>query len=86
LAVISGQVRHRSDKLGQFLVIIDADTKKAIEELCTRNGKAISLEHMASSSKFLIEQHKDDLNKAHIFFYSPIPFVNFFLLSFYTSK
>jgi hypothetical protein len=27
------------------------------------------------ASKFLIEQHKDDLDKAHICFYSPIPFV-----------
>jgi putative DNA primase/helicase len=41
--------------------------------LCTINGKTTSLEHMAS--KFLIEQHKDDLDKAHICFYSPIPFV-----------
>jgi hypothetical protein len=27
------------------------------------------------ASKFLIEQHKDDLDRAHIGFYSPIPFV-----------
>jgi P4 family phage/plasmid primase-like protien len=72
LAVIPGKVWHRPDK-GQFLVKIDADTKKAIEELCTRNGKTTSLEHM--SSKTLIEQHKDDPDRAHIYFYSPIPFV-----------
>jgi hypothetical protein len=30
---------------------------------------------MYSISKFLIEQHKDDLDKAHICFYSEIPFV-----------
>jgi hypothetical protein len=73
LAVIPGKVWHRLDKLGQYEVIIDADTKKAIEELCTRDGKATSIEHMAS--KFLIEKHKDDLNRAHICFYSPLPFV-----------
>ena len=73
LAVIPGKVWHRPDRIGQFLVIIDADTKKAIEGLCTRNGETTSLENMAS--KFLIEQHKDDLDKAHICVYSPIPFV-----------
>ena len=73
LAVIPGKVWHRPDKIGQFLVIIDADTKKAIEELCTRNEKTTSLENLGS--KFLIEQHKDDLDKAHICFYSEIPFV-----------
>ena len=73
IAVIPGKVRHRRDKIGQFFVIIDADTKKAIEALCTKNDKTISLENIAS--KFLVEQHKDDLDKAHICFYSPIPFV-----------
>jgi hypothetical protein len=24
--------------------------------------------------KFIVEQHKDNLEKAHIYFYSPIPF------------
>jgi hypothetical protein len=26
------------------------------------------------SQKFLVEQHKDNPDKAHIYFYSPIPF------------
>ena len=73
IAIIPGKVWHRPDKIGQFFVVIDADTKKTIEELCTRDGKTISLGKMAS--KFLIEQHKDDLDKAHIGFYSQIPFV-----------
>ena len=73
IAVIPGKVWHRPDKMGQFLVIIDADTNKAIEGLCTINGRTTSLEHMAS--KFLVEQHKDDPDKAHICFYSEIPFV-----------
>jgi hypothetical protein len=80
MAYISGKVWHRPDKVGQIFVHLDADTKKAIEELCTIKGKTISIQDMAS--KFLIEQHKDDLDRAHIGFYSPIPFVkkfNFFL-------
>ncbi|MFZ0512627.1 MAG: primase alpha helix C-terminal domain-containing protein [Candidatus Nitrosopolaris sp.] len=73
MAFIPGKVWHRPDKLDEFFVVIDPDTKKAIEELCTRNGKTISLEHMAS--KFLIERHEDDLARVHICFYSKIPFV-----------
>ena len=73
LAIIPGKIWHRPDKLGQFLVVIDADTTKAIEELCTRNGKTISVEYL--SSKFLVEQHKDDPDRIHICFYSQIPFV-----------
>jgi Family of unknown function (DUF5906)/D5 N terminal like len=49
-----------------------SESKKTIEELCTRDGKTTSLEKMGS--RFLIEQHKDDLGKAHIGFYSPIAF------------
>ncbi len=73
MAIIPGKVWHKPDKIGQFFVVIDPDTKKAIEELCTGDGKTISVGEMAS--KFLIEQHKDDLDRAHICFYSPIPFV-----------
>lgn len=73
MAVIPGKVWHRSDKLDQFFDVVDLDTKTAIEELCTRDGKTTSLERMAS--KFLIEQHKDDPDRIHICFYSPIPFV-----------
>jgi hypothetical protein len=31
--------------------------------------------HWKKCEKFLVEQHKDNLDKAHIYFYSPIPFV-----------
>jgi P4 family phage/plasmid primase-like protien len=73
LAIIPGKVWHRPDKMGQFFVVVDLDKETAIEEMCTRDGKTTSIKHMAS--KFLIEQHKDDPDRAHICFYSPIPFV-----------
>ena len=72
MAIVVGRVWHRKDKIGQYFVCLDADKWKAIEELCTRNGKTISLPELAQ--KFLVEQHNDNLNKAHIYFYSPISF------------
>jgi P4 family phage/plasmid primase-like protien len=72
MAVIPGRTLHRNDKLGQYLICLDADRRKAIDEICTRNGKTISLQGLAQ--KFLVEQHKDNLDKAHIYFYSPIIF------------
>jgi hypothetical protein len=72
MAVILGSVWHRKDKKGQYLVCFDADRHKAIVELCTRNGKTTSLQKIAQS--FLVEQHKDNPGKAHLYFYSPIPF------------
>jgi hypothetical protein len=72
LAVMLGAVWHRSDLSGYYLVWIDADNKKAIEEICTRNGQTSTLEEFASMT--LIEQHRNNKNKAHIYFYAPRPF------------
>ena len=54
------------------MIALDADKIEAIKEICTRNGKTISLEQMAQIT--LVEQHKDCLDKAHIYYYSPIAF------------
>jgi D5 N terminal like len=40
--------------------------------LCSRNGLTVSLQDIAE--KFTVEQHKDNLERAHFYFYSPIPF------------
>jgi Bifunctional DNA primase/polymerase, N-terminal len=72
IALIPGKVWHRPDKSNLYFVFIDADKQKAIDELCTRNGKTTTLQEM--SQKFIVEQHKDNLDKAHIYFYSSIPF------------
>jgi Bifunctional DNA primase/polymerase, N-terminal len=72
IAIIPGKVCHREDKKNLYFTFIDADKQKAIEELCTSNEKIISLQEMAQ--KFLVEQHADNPEKAHIYFYSPIPF------------
>lgn len=55
-----------------YLVAIDLDKKEAIEEFCSLNGKNITLKELAE--KTIVEQHEDDLNRAHIYMLSPIPF------------
>ena len=72
MGVIAGKVWHRLDKEGYYLTALDADKIEAINEICTRDEKTISLQEMAQRT--LVEQHKDCLDKAHIYFYSPIPF------------
>jgi P4 family phage/plasmid primase-like protien len=72
MAIIPGKVWHRPDKRGQYFTAVDLDRPIAIKEFCTRIGKTISLNIMGQ--KFLVEQHKDNLEKAHVCFYSQIPF------------
>ena len=74
MAIIVGKVWHREDKKELYLTFIDIDKIQAINEICSRNGKDITLEQMAQ--KTLVEQHKDNLGKAHMYFYSPVPFSN----------
>lgn len=72
IIIIPGKVWHREDRKDLYFIFLDADKQKAIDELCSRNGKTITLQEMAQ--KFIVEQHRDNLQKAHIYFYSPIPF------------
>jgi hypothetical protein len=54
IAIIPGKVWHREGKKNLFFTFINADKQKAINELCTTNGKTITLNEM--SQKFLVEQ------------------------------
>jgi hypothetical protein len=72
IAIIPGRVWHRNDRQDQYFTFLDADKQKSIDELCSRNGKTTTLQEMAQ--EFIVEQHNDNLQKAHIYFYSPIPF------------
>ena len=73
MAVITGRV-WRGLHEGQYFNCIDCDNLKAIEEFCTKNDTIKSLQEMAQH--FLIEQHKDNASKAHVYFYSTIPIVS----------
>jgi hypothetical protein len=71
IAIILGEV-FRGPYQGNFLVGIDIDKKIGLTEFLNRNNKSAFLKDFAQ--KTIVEQHKDELHKAHIYFYSPIPF------------
>lgn len=72
IAVIAGKVWRNYSKKDLYLILVDLDNKKAIQELCTRNGKQIPLSELAQ--KVIIEQHADEPDKAHVIFYATHPF------------
>jgi hypothetical protein len=69
--IILGRI-WRGEYEGYYLIGIDLDSKSSIEKFCSRNGKITTLKEM--SEKTVVEQHKDDLTRAHIYFISLIPF------------
>src|SRR5215211_6995556 len=71
IAIIPGRV-WRGEHEGQWLVFVDCDNFKAIEEFCKITGVK-SLEELSES--YVVEQHKDEPTKAHIYFYSKSPFI-----------
>jgi hypothetical protein len=72
LAVKTGRI-HKGKNEGKYLIGIDCDNKKAIDEICDLLGfKAID----ELSNWTWVEQHKDDPGKAHIYILSTKPFKN----------
>jgi hypothetical protein len=71
MAIIPGKVWHNPQKQGLYLAFIDLDNQKAIEEFCGMDGKIDSLEKL--SEHVIVERHKDDLSKAHIYCYTKHP-------------
>ena len=73
IAIVTGPIWRGKNK-GKNLNGIDCDNKKAIEEICTKDGNTISLEELAKWT--MVEQHKDNPDKAHIYIMSTRPFKN----------
>ena len=71
IAIIPGKL-WRGENKGKYLIVIDIDNEKGLKEFLTKNGKIITIEDFASQT--LIEQRRNDTNRAHIYFISPIPF------------
>jgi P4 family phage/plasmid primase-like protien len=69
--IILGKI-WRGINEGKYLIGIDIDKELGIKQFCTRNGKTITL--LEFGHKTVVEQHKDDLTKAHVYFISPMPF------------
>jgi bifunctional DNA primase/polymerase-like protein len=72
-AIVTGKV-WRGNNVGLFLNGIDFDNLKAIQEICSYNGKTSTVEELAEST--LLEQHSDDNTKLHLYVYSRHPFKN----------
>ena len=71
IAIILGKV-YRGNNIGQYLIGIDIDREKGLREFLTISNRQTELQKFAE--KTIVEQHKDELHRAHIYFYSPIPF------------
>ena len=67
MAIIPGKLWHNTAKKDLFLICVDLDNEKAINEFCTRDGVKTPL--LELSQHVIIEQHKDEPNKAHVIFY-----------------
>jgi hypothetical protein len=75
MALVVGKVWHRPDRQNLYLTFIDFDKQRGIDEVLTReDGLTLTLQQAAE--KWIIEQHKGNMHKAHAYFYSPIPFPN----------
>jgi P4 family phage/plasmid primase-like protien len=71
IAIIPGKI-WRGKYKGKYLIAIDIDNGKGLNTFLNRNGKETTIKEFAS--KTLVEQRRDDTNRAHIYFISPIPF------------
>lgn len=71
IAIIPGKI-WKGENSGKYLIAIDIDKEKGLKEFLSINGKVTTIEEFAS--KTLVEQRRDDTNRAHVFFISPIPF------------
>ena len=47
MAVILGRIWHRQDRIGFYLIGVDVDNLRAIEEICNRDGKTTTLHKFA---------------------------------------
>lgn len=66
MAIICGRILHREDRKHLFLCAIDADNKKGIEEMSDRGIAEVA-------QKTLVEQHPNNPDKAHYYFYTTKP-------------
>ncbi len=69
--IILGKI-WRGINEGKYIIGIDIDKELGIKEFCTIDGKTITLKEFGNTT--VVEQHIDDLAKAHVYYISPIPF------------
>lgn len=69
-AILAGKL-WRGNYEGKYLIFIDLDNQKAIDEFCAVVG---AKDLQTISQKWIVEQHPDDKSKAHIYVITPFPF------------
>ncbi|MGD9672078.1 MAG: hypothetical protein AB7U98_01210 [Candidatus Nitrosocosmicus sp.] len=65
IAIIAGKI-WRGKYKGKYLACIDIDNKKGIDEFLSHFGKVDTIEKLAA--KTIVERHKDNPFKVHIYF------------------
>lgn len=71
LFIIPGKV-WRGEHQDKYLVVIDCDQEKGMKKLLWFFGTDINLRDLYKET--IVVQHKDQLDKGHLYFYSSIPF------------
>lgn len=72
LAIIPGRIRRGENK-GKYLIAIDIDNETGLRDFLSSLGKKVTkIKELAKLT--LVEQHKDNVKRAHIYFISPIQF------------
>ena len=66
IAIVGGLV-YRGENKGKYLIMIDFDNQKAIDEFYPNNS------FESAKNKTLVEQHRDRLDKAHVYYYYKQP-------------
>jgi putative DNA primase/helicase len=66
MAIVCGKVWHNSLKNGLYLCAIDLDNQRAIDEIMPQGMKFYA-------EKTLVEWHKDNSTKCHLYFYTHNP-------------
>lgn len=72
ITVMTGKI-HKGINKDKYLIGIDCDNPKAIEEICKNLGYK-DINGLGNWTR--VEQHKDNLDKAHIYILSTKPFKN----------
>jgi hypothetical protein len=74
MAIFPGRIYSGNSNEVLYLVVLDFDRKQGFEEFCKFGTMNMTRELWAERT--ILEQHSDNLDKAHMYFLSPIPFPN----------
>ncbi len=73
MAIYPGRI-YSEDGETLYLVVLDFDRKKGMEEFGNCWERDMTIKELAQRT--IVEQHEDNLDRAHVYFLSPIPFPN----------